>query len=140
MPELPEYKKQRHTVEPAPIVSGIQSTYNNMAKGTEWIGRMGASIAQNAANQLATLKGEEEAINNPNRQLFPAFTEADSHFVKAFENEAYNGAVQSANQLLQKQYETVLSQPLSSESLALFEKNSVVGLDNIMQSAPRSAF
>ena len=138
MAELPEYQKQRHTIEPAPVVQGVIEAYNTVGKSTSIIGEVGSQIAQNAANQLATVRGEEEAIRNPGRQLLPAFTEADSNFVKAFEQQAYNSAISSSNQLLQKQYANIMSEPLSSSSLELFEKNSMEGLEGIIQNVPQS--
>ncbi len=143
MADLPEYKKNRHAVEPSQGVGGIAQTYSNVAQsisnsaqGTAWIGEIGASIAQDAANQLSTIRGQEEAIRNPGRQLLPAFTESDKHFVKAFEEEAYVGFLYSGDSLINEQYRNVSNGKINSNSFDLLQKNTIPLLEKMINDAP----
>lgn len=137
MAELPEYRKQR-AIEPAPIVQGVREAYNATSATSSMIGEIGTQIAQNAANQMATIRGQQAAEKNPGKKLLPAFTEADKHFQQAFEQQAYDGAIYSANNMLQKQYQLIASKPLSGASAGLFEKNVMPALNNILQNTPET--
>ncbi len=137
MSDLPVYQKHR-AIEPAPVVGGFRETYSQLGKATSIIGEVGARMAQSASNQFATIKGQEAAERNPGMKLMPAFTESDKHFQQAFEKQAYNDAVSSNQQLLQKLYTTTMSQPLTADSANLFTNNYSQGSSAILQNVPQS--
>lgn len=135
MAELPEYRKSK-SIEPAPVVEGVTEAYNEMSRSSSMIGEIGTQIAQDAANQMSAIKGQQEAERNPGKKLLPAWTESDKAFQKAFEQQAYDGAIYSANSLLQKQYAIISSKPLSGASGGLLEKNVMPAFNNILQNTP----
>jgi hypothetical protein len=133
--ELPEYKKQR-SIESAPIVTGYREAYNSMSAVSTKIGEIGSQIAQNAANQMAAIKGQEAAEKNPSQTLLPAWTESDKHFKEAFEKEAVSNAAFSITQLIQKQ-QLLAIKNLNTTSLGLFDKNVNTGIDGITNNVPQ---
>ena len=150
MADLPEYTRRHETTPIAkkqpmipgvsihfPEFHGIQETFNQIGKSTSYIGEIGAAIAQNAANQLATIRGTEEAKNNPSRNLLPAFTESDKYFKEAFEKETFSNASFAASKLIQNQLLLAEQNP-NSNTFELFQKNVTNGLEQIINAAPES--
>ncbi len=134
MAELPEYRKQR-AIEPAPVVQGVREAYNATGEVSSMIAEIGSQIAQNAANEMAAIKGQQAAEKNPGKKLLPAWTESDKHFQEAFKKEAYSNSAFAATQLIQKQ-QLLFEQNPSTFTLQLYEKNLIPGLQNIINNSP----
>ena len=126
MPNLPEYQRGNR-IQPTQAVLGFEQAYSALGKAQGGLAEYAGKIANNYAVEQATIEGAK-AGQKPGRKLFPAFTETDQAFVKAYKAEEYSTVARDAEKYLNKTYFDVAKNP-TTEGLNQYQQNSLKQID-----------
>jgi hypothetical protein len=120
------------TVGQAPFVEAFDSA----ALRPTLLGQMGSTIAQTAANSLATKMGYDEGMN-PHGDLLPPLTEADKHYAQSYMAQSKNVLSLQLNRML-SDAQTQLSKAykLTPQMIEDFKQQIGSGTAEILQNAP----
>lgn len=136
MVKLPEYEHETK-IQPAPVSDALNAT-KGLTNAYGAIGQFGASIAQRSANEQARMAGEE-AGQTPGRELFPAITEADAHYVQAYEQQSSQVLVTQADKLINDLYLKFKSVKNPSErDLSTLQESAEASIADLVELAPPS--
>jgi len=141
MAEIPEFERST-PIKPAAPVQGFGEVSKPFGAFGEAIAKIGAGMAQESANKYAELKGIEASENALKTGKFNltseiAFTEADKHFSKAYQNDLMQGLSFDGNKALKQLYQTASRSP-TGEGLANYEQSGKQVIENVIANAPAS--
>lgn len=128
----PEQVKLDVTVGQAPF----SASFDNAAMHETLLGQLGSTIAQTAANSLATKMGYNEGMN-PHGDIIPPITEADKHYADSYMVQSKNVLSLQINDMVSKaQTELSRSYRITPSMIDDFKTQIGQGTSEILQNAP----
>lgn len=136
MAELPEYKRTTEIREGGGV-QDFGSAMRDVASAS-WgtFGRLGASVAQSASQQMAAKTGYEMGLN-PQGNLTPPITDFDKTLAQSYHAQAYSILTLQANQMFYGIDNTLSQSPYLSEDMVKSAAMSMQqGVQGIVKNAP----
>lgn len=135
MADIPQFKSQE-TFQPSTQPLPFGQTMQQVGNASNLLSTFGSEIALRSAMARAEQQGLALG-KNPKGDLIPAFTKVDEAFQNAYRNQAAATLSLQADQLLTAGLNTLSELPqLNPEAIDAFERNTLQGLDAILQQAP----
>lgn len=132
--EPPVLQRQELAQVSAPVDYATPSTQAALTPTA--LGNFGLNIAQNAANQRATMLGLENG-KSPHGELFPAITQSDEYYKKSYESQSHATLSLKAMQLMDSaQLSLARSNKITPELINSYESQVSQGLQDIFENAP----
>lgn len=112
------------------------SAFDNAALHETLLGQLGSTIAQTAANSLATKMGYDEGMN-PHGDILPPITEADKHYAQSYLAQSKNVLSNQINQMMSEaQTEISKAYRITPDMITQYQEQIGRGTAEILQNAP----
>lgn len=134
--QIPEPIERQVRIDATVGQAPFEASFDNKALHESLLGQLGSTIAQTAANSLATRMGYDEG-ENPHGDILPPLTEADKHYADAYLTQSRNVLSNQLNQMITKaQTEMSQSYRLTPGMINEFQKQIGAGTAEILKNAP----